>query len=183
MERGSDSSFMKDLVVARKAFRNTQNTSQLRDAILFEEILNNQLVIPIYDTQGRFYRSELRKLLMYLTVIGLSWFCYYMAIRDPKFEIEMTRTTKGHAIRAVHIFCSAVLFFYAIRTYRRKMKLHVEKIAYNTADEYFDFTRRKFWGTTYLEKVHRHELVYTENEHLWRMVAAYLTQGVNYFHV
>jgi hypothetical protein len=86
---------------------------------------------------------------MYLTVIVLSWLSYKMMMRDPKIEILMTRTSTGTMIRCLHIACSAVLLLYGLRRYRRKVKLHVEKVIYNTADETFDFTRRKTWGSRY----------------------------------
>lgn len=166
---------MKDLVVARKVYRQTQNTSQLRDAILFDEILNNQLNILIYDTEGRFYKSSLTRLLLYLAVIGLSWASYYMMIRDPKTEIIMNRTSQGELIRAIHILCSVGLLIYGVVVYRRKVRLHVEKIVYSTSDETFDLVRRRLWGKRYIEKVHRYDLVYTENKHLWSRVPLPLT--------
>ena len=51
MNKEKDFNFQKAVIVAHKAYNKT--TKELRNAILFEDLLKSEINITVYDTKGK----------------------------------------------------------------------------------------------------------------------------------
>lgn len=98
---------------------------KLKNAILFEEILNNQIKIAIYDTKSRFVKTQFLKYFGIVAVVIGCWFCYYHLQKDKEFYIIVHKTYKGTLFNFLLILASVLVFGYATIRFVKNIRLHV----------------------------------------------------------
>jgi hypothetical protein len=135
--------------------RKDPSTRELRDSILFEEILRKETDIPIYDCKNYFFWTHyLGNLALLALGFALAYYYSYAPhINDKK--------------RWLYVLPCALFGLGRIKYYRNFQKYFVESVVYHTKDKSFTITKRGFLiGNKYSRNVPRSELLYTEDEHL-----------------
>ncbi|KAL4470487.1 hypothetical protein ABPG74_012098 [Tetrahymena malaccensis] len=127
---------------------------EYRDAVLFEEILNTQKVIPLYDCFGKVFRHELIKNFIFvLSGFGILYYFYNDPDSKPKKKTFL---------------CALTLSFIATRvlTYRRLQKSFVDKIVYDTTTQMITLTKRTFYGKRFDQELNPALLLFTNDKAL-----------------
>ena len=144
---------IKDLEVQRKTSQQRDPTKkELRDAILYEEVLKKEVDIPLYDCGNfTFLSYYFGNILLFVLGWGLACYFYYAPhIKDSKKWLY---------------YIPCVLFsFGRIKYYRNFQQNFVQSVMYNTKDKEFTLLKRGFlYGKKYYEKVSKGDLMYTED--------------------
>ena len=128
---------------------------ELRDSILFEEILRKEVNIPLYDCGNFVFGAHyFGNILLIIFGLALGDYFYHAShIKDSKRWLYVTPCL---------LFCIG-----RVRFYRRFQHNFVESVVYNTQTKNFTLTRRGFLlGTRHTQEVPKNELLYTEDEYL-----------------
>lgn len=141
-------------IKAQQVDEANKSKKEYRDAILFEEILRNEKIIPLYDCVGKVFRHELMKNIVYI-LFGAGAFYYFFS--DP--------TTKP---KRKSFNCGISLAFVATRLlfYRRFQKSFVDKVVYDTTTKLVTLTKRSLFGSNFEQTVNPGMLLFTNDKAL-----------------
>eukprot|EP01017_Pseudomicrothorax_dubius_P027932 TRINITY_DN3275_c0_g1_i6.p1 TRINITY_DN3275_c0_g1~~TRINITY_DN3275_c0_g1_i6.p1 ORF type:complete len:198 (+),score=42.64 TRINITY_DN3275_c0_g1_i6:256-849(+) len=161
-----DRSIKKNLAVVKQARKKNYDKQALRAAILFEDLLQKEKEILIYDAGNVFLA---RHLLANLIIAVASFYLVYYWITS-----ESAKDNKFKEVYIVGLLLSGVSRFW---TWRRFQKYFVERIVYNTASQNFTFTMRNYIPTKYTKEISRNELLFTADEVLNRKKINYINMS------
>ena len=155
---------MKELQVQKeKSKTRDPSTQELRDSILFDEVLRKEVDIPLYDAGGSMFRIYYFGNIL-LIAFGILLFFYFYYAPHIKNSRRWLYTVP------CILFC-----FGRIKHYHNFQQFFVQSIKYNTQDKSFTMMKRQFlFGTKKIIKVPKNELLYTEDEVLNRKRVNYI---------
>jgi len=143
------------MVQKEKATKADPSKRELRDSILFEEILRKEVNIPLYDCGGFIFGFHYVGNIL-LVLFGL-------ALGDYFFNAPHIKDSK----RWLYVTPCLLFSIGRVRFYRRFQQNFVESVIYNTQTKDFTITKRNFlFGSRNVQKVPKNELLYTEDEYL-----------------
>ncbi|CAD8149629.1 unnamed protein product [Paramecium octaurelia] len=143
------------IVASLKEKSKMKAKEEYRAAILFEEILNREVDINLYDTKGRAYIISTLWNIFWVTFAGLG---LYTVFRDEQWykknmEIFKVAITTG-------------FIFTRIIKQRQFYKYQVEKVIYNTKSKQFTITKRNIVGIKKDQVVQKDHILYTSDKDL-----------------
>lgn len=111
-------SFKNDLIVAQNKYN--KEIKQLREAILFEDLLKKEIDILVYDTQGKpFFQDLFKTFLRLVSIVGTIFFFLQGLKTDKKIKVSIEKTPEGRFFtKLVGLMCGCLLIITLIKHLR-----------------------------------------------------------------
>lgn len=141
------------MVTKKESDVSQKSAKELRDAILFEELLRKEVDIVLYDCKGTLFAIRyFGNLFLIIFALCFGYYIYQDEVRPQKWPY--------------YTICGLFIFGRLAR-YRKFQKFFVEKVVYNTNDKTLTITKRKtFTGRRYDKVIDKRWLLYTEDPYL-----------------
>lgn len=118
--------------------KDQQTARELRDIILYEDILKNQKKILLYDTNGIQYKQvRLYLILMIAGTIAGYYLLEECKRKSLNLKVELDYTREGKMIKVCVGATLLFAFYLMLAKYRRLQRAVVEKVIYDTESAEF----------------------------------------------